>query len=368
MLAYAKQKDVFEETTTEPDWVKEWIDKRQQKAEKLAETSKESSPETEQKAEKAKEKRQNERVSQVEAGVAELELWLKDLVRTGFLALPNKSPQFFEQVAARMVDAKATGLAGRVRAFMDLNYIQNNDWQADSLRMAATLFLLIDAFKNSEKLSPQWQQSLKNLIGWNQSPKELLQNPDAEKIKDVWIVLGQEQEESEGITIQRNWLWGTKTNRTALILNFGTPYSPIENSVLPGAIIEAELVFFPAVLPQRTVLNLQKGFAEVFYTNNDYLPDWNAAFKIKTDCLSLYPFTNDIPMIIKDLRLVLDKSGNILCDVTMHYHHISPSMKEDKLFRLYAQIGNGPVTLAGVLRSDGFLPLGIVQDDIYLLL
>jgi SWIM zinc finger len=368
MLAFAKQKAVFEETTTEPDWVKEWMEKRQQKAEKKTEEPKETTPEEAEKADKAKEKRQNERLSQVENGVAELELWLKDLVRTGFLALPTKDLRFFEQTAARMIDSKATGLAGRVRALRDLNYIQNNDWQAASLRIAAELYMLIEAFKNAEKLSPQWQQSVKNLVGWNQSPKELLQNPDAEKVKDVWLALGQEQEESEGITIQRNWLWGTKTNRTALILNFGTPYSPLENSVLPGSIIEAELAFFPAVWPQRAVVSLQKNFAECFYTNHDYLPDWTAAFKAKANCLALYPFANDIPFIIKDLRLVLDKSQNVLCDATMHYHHISASLKEDKLFTLYAHAGSDAVTLAGVLRRDGFLPLGVVEDDTYLML
>jgi SWIM zinc finger len=368
MLAFAKQKDVFENTSTEPEWVKEWMDKRQQKAEKQAEVPKETTPEAAEKAEKAKEKRQNERVSQVEAGVAELELWLKDLVRTGFLALPNKNSQFFEQVAARMIDSKATGLAGRVRAFRDLNYIQNNDWQVASLGMAAELYLLIEAFKNAEKLSPQWQQSIKNLIGWNQSPKELLQNPDAEKVKDVWLVLGQEQEESEGITIQRNWLWGTKSNRTALILNFGTPYSPLENTVLPGTIVEAELAFFPSVLPHRAVVSSQKGYVETFYTNHAYQTDWYAAFGERAKQLSVYPFVRDIPMIIKDLRLVLDKQQAILCDATSHFYHISPSWKENKMFMLYAEVGNIPTTLAGIMRADGFLPLGIVQNDTYSML
>jgi hypothetical protein len=368
MLAFAKQKDVFTETSTEPDWVKEWIDKRTEKAEKKAETPQEVSPEAEEKAQKGKEKRQNERLSQVEAGVAELELWLKDLVRTGFLALPSKDARFFEQIAARMVDAKATGLAGRVRAFRDLNYIQNNDWQINALRIAAELFLLIEAFKNSEKLSPEWQQTVKNLVGWNQSQKELLQNPDAEKVKDVWIALGQEQEESEGITIQRNWLWGTKTNRSALILNFGTPFSPLENTVIPGTILEAELAFFPSVTPHRAVVNLQKGYAETFLTQPHSANTWNTAYQQRSEQIAKYPFVYDIPMIINDLRLVLDKKQSILCDDEGYFQVTSPTWKEDKMLTLYALAGANPQTIAGVFRRDGFLPLGIFQGDTYLML
>jgi hypothetical protein len=40
---------------------------------------------------------------------------LKDFVKKGFLSLPSKDARFFEQVAAKMVDAKATDLEVRVQ-------------------------------------------------------------------------------------------------------------------------------------------------------------------------------------------------------------------------------------------------------------
>jgi hypothetical protein len=368
MLAFAKQPDVFSTTDSEPDWVKEWMDKRVQKAEKKVNETAESKTTIDEKAQKSKEKRQNDRLIQVTQGVAELELWLKDLVRTGFLALPTKDFRFFEQIAARMVDAKATGLAGRVRAFRALNYTQNNHWQSEALRIAAEIFLLIEAFKNSQNLSAEWQQSIKNLIGWNQSPKELLLNTEAEKIKDVWIVLGQEQEENDGIIVQRNWLWGTNTNRSALILNFGTPFSPLENTVLPGTMIEAVLSFFPSVLPHRAVLNMQKRFVETLDDTPNFLANWTMAFQERTAQLSKYPFVQDIPMIISELRLVLNKKQSVLCDNTLHFYTISPSWSEDKMLTLYAYVGNEPTNLAGIFRQDGFLPLGIFEGNNYIML
>ncbi|MEY4538246.1 MAG: hypothetical protein RLZZ306_3 [Bacteroidota bacterium] len=368
MLAFAKQQEVFAETDTEPDWVKEWINKRTIKAEKKEVEVKETSPDSEDKNSKSKEKRQNDRFQQVEGGIAELELWLKDLVRTGFLSLPSKDARFFEQVAARMVDAKATGLAGRVRAFRELNYSQGNDWQGQALRISAELFLLIEAFKNIQNLSEDWQQSIKNLVGWNQSQKELLVNPEAEKIKDNWIILGQEQTENEGITTQRNWLWGISTSRSALILNFGTPFSPLENLVLPGSIIEAELSYFPSVLPHRAVLNSQKRFVEKLPENPYLLENWTDAYQVRTTQLAKFPFVQDIPMILKDMRLVLQKKQYILCDNERYFHPISPSWTENKMIALYAHVGNEPTNLAGVFRQDGFYPLGIFDGNNYIML
>lgn len=368
MFAFAKQKGAFTETDDEPDWVKEWMDKRAVKAEKLREEPKENTPEDESKANKSKEKRQNERLAQVESGVSELSLWLKDLVRTGFIQLPSKEVRFFEQTAARMIDAKASGLAGRVRALRDLNYIQNNDWHSSALEIAAELFLLLEAFKNSDKLSPVWQQTLKNLIGWNQSPKELLQNTEAERIKDSWVVLGQLQEESEGIIIQRNWLWGTRTNRSALILNFGTPFSPLENTVLPGSIIESELVFFPSVAPHRAVLGVQKGLLNALPSAINLAKGWVEVYQKRGRMLAQSPFISDIPFLIGNLRPVLDNRRPIFCDSDNYYHHISPSCQESKLLTLMALSGNTPINIAGVYRRDGFLPLGIFENNTYILL
>jgi SWIM zinc finger len=368
MLAVVNEKPSFEETDSEPDWVKEWMDKRIEKAEKKTEPPKELTPEAEEKAEKAKEKRQNDRIAQVENGVAELELWLKDLARAGILNLPSKDYRFFEHIAARMVDAKATGLAARVKALRDLNYHQNNDWQLIALRHISELFLLIESFKNIDKLSLKWQQSIRNLIGWSQSPKELLLNTDADKTKDIWLVLGQEQEDSEGITIQRNWLWGTKSNRSALILNFGTPFSPIENLLLPGSIIEAELAFFENVLPQRAILSLQKGFHEIFHTNHPFLSGWLTAYEYRAEQLSIYPFATDIILIINNIKLILNPKNILLLDAEGNCQTTSASWKENKMLTLYAHAGSSPITVAGVFRKDGFLPLGIIEDDTYTLL
>lgn len=83
LFLYASQPDLFT-TGEEPDWVKEWLEKRAGKAEEKKE-----------KADKpvdveAQAKRQEARHKKVLNGVDDLQGWLKDLVRSGLLNVPER--------------------------------------------------------------------------------------------------------------------------------------------------------------------------------------------------------------------------------------------------------------------------------------
>ena len=66
--------------------------------------------------EAAQAKRQEKRHQKVLGGISDLEVWMKDLVRNGFLNVPERAYTLFDNMARRMVDAQAPGLAGRLRA------------------------------------------------------------------------------------------------------------------------------------------------------------------------------------------------------------------------------------------------------------
>jgi hypothetical protein len=111
-----------------PAWTTEWLSKRvekeEKKAAKLAAPETPPDPETAAKAAAAAEKRAAARESKVSAGLDDLGVWLSDLVRTGFAALPGKASSFWETPAARLVDAQAPGLARRVSALDGVTTIQ----------------------------------------------------------------------------------------------------------------------------------------------------------------------------------------------------------------------------------------------------
>ena len=62
--------------------------------------------------EAAQAKRQEKRHQKVLGGISDLEVWMKDLVRNGFLNVPERAYTLFDNMARRMVDAQAPGLAG----------------------------------------------------------------------------------------------------------------------------------------------------------------------------------------------------------------------------------------------------------------
>ena len=135
----------------------------------------------------AKAKRQEERYLKVQNGIAELELWLKDLVQAGLLTVPQKGAYYFERMAARLVDSQATGLAGLVKSFNKLDFFKNDDWQKESLELISKIYLLIEAFNRLDQLPPLVQEEVKARIGWNIQTKELLERDDIETINDHWV-------------------------------------------------------------------------------------------------------------------------------------------------------------------------------------
>src|SRR5829696_3644535 len=124
---------------TRPDWVEEWLASRAERAERAA-------VRTERPAQApdpaAQAKRAAQREERVAAGVVELRQWLSDLVRRGLAGAQREPWQFWEQTAARMVDAQASGLATRVRRMGSATYTSGDAWAERMLEDASLLQLL----------------------------------------------------------------------------------------------------------------------------------------------------------------------------------------------------------------------------------
>ena len=95
-----------------PGWVTEWLASREQRAERVEAraATKDAEPDP---AARAKHIQARER--KVDAGLSDLERWLRDLVRRGLAAAKTEGYAFWDQAGARLVDAQARGAAGLVR-------------------------------------------------------------------------------------------------------------------------------------------------------------------------------------------------------------------------------------------------------------
>ena len=129
----------------EPEWVTAWLAKRTEKAEKKEQKAKSETPVDE----AAQAKRQEKRHQKVLGGISDLEVWMKDLVRNGFLNVPERAYTLFDNMARRMVDAQAPGLAGRLRAMEAIDF-DSESWKSDLTESMGRLYLLMQSYRNMD--------------------------------------------------------------------------------------------------------------------------------------------------------------------------------------------------------------------------
>lgn len=311
-----------------------------------------------------KAKRQETRLARVQGGIAELDLWLRDLVRSGLALLPEQPKNFWESMAARLVDAQAPGLAQFIYRLRDMDYTTDPLWQEKSFDLITQLWLAVRSFRQMEAHPPETQADLRTLIGWGTTPKEVMNDPQAETVDDEWLVFARHTERTDDITAQRDWLLGRKSGRYACLLHFAYKNMPIESPVWPGRVYPATLAFFPSAAPQRAVVRQIDPAVPPPASWPEPLPDWGTAEKEWAALRTRLPWLSFAPLLVADLIPVYDEvAGPQLFDGLGHCVPLLPLTDHMPFFRLLAISGGFPVTLlllrtpsgceATTVRSDG---------------
>jgi hypothetical protein len=367
LFLFAENAANLKQTNDEPAWVKEWIDKRQEKAEKAPPSvAEEKTDDSDEKKAKQKAKTQDDRLANAQAGAAELELWLKDLVRNGFLSIPDKGTAYFERTAARMVDAKASGLGNLVKGFNKVNYYNGTTWQSDVLEQAAKTFLTLEGFKNLEKLPPSVSDDIRSLVGWSAKQKELLEDENAESLTDEWLTLARITEREDDLTIQRHYLLGLQSLRFAMILDFAYKNLAMPTLLMPATATKATLVFQPSnALLRRAFIKNQGANTTKITTEFKPLANWIAAQHDIGQHLQKFPWADDIVQVVADLTLATDGSAWFLRDTEGGILKLNPQFSEEKIWQLLAVSGGIAKTFAVLRTREKVFPLGIFEANSY---
>ncbi|NNH69725.1 SWIM zinc finger family protein [Nocardia uniformis] len=202
-----------------------------------------------------------QRQARVTAGLADLDMWLADQVRTG-LAQADRSHHAFETVAARMVDAQAPGLALTLRQFPRI--AARADWPHRLLREYGRLHLLIAAHQRLDQLSPALGSSIRTHIGFPTPVDSVRTEPS---VRDHWMVLAARTSVEDALYTRRVWLRGRRTGRWALLLDHhhGSPSFP-QDTPAPGFQVDADLHYYPAAAPMRAIWGERHSAPEPFTT------------------------------------------------------------------------------------------------------
>lgn len=346
-LLFVNQPDAFTQNTL-PDWVSTWINARQEKRVKKTESNQVVDT-------VAQAKRAAKREEKVTAGIQEFDQWLRDLVRQGLATLQTQPYSYWDAVAARMVDAQAPGLARQLREMASIPH-SGMGWQEQLLERLGKLHLLIQGFQRLETLPSGTQADIRTVIGWTQ--KEEMASEWI--IRDRWLILGQRVEEQDNLRTQRTWLWGQDTKKAALVLNYAYGNQPLDTSLIPGTVIEAELGFFESAYPLRSLI---KGVHASpiplpVMPGEEAIP---AALSIYTQALTCNPWIEQFPLTVQAViplrhheSWVLRDSAGYLLPITSRFAHG---------WQLLALSGGHPISVFGEWNGRDFFPLSALAED-----
>ena len=342
------------EQTRPPGWVEAWLAKRTQTAKRTQ--AKATSDPTAQK------KRLHKRAAKVEAGLADLDRWLQDIMRQGIAELPSKPYSFWDQAAARLVDAQAPGLARRVQALAGVPHVKAGEkWPERMLKALGQIHLLVQGYRHIERLEPLMQAEVRSQIGWPQTQADLLQraeqsDPLVEKVEETWQVMGKRITKEDSLKVQRVWLWGVHSERAALVLSFAHGRSPLDVSLVPGACFKGAVVLYPGTGVRRGLV------ASRVSSKNLNWEGWGVkslkqAIAQYAQTLSENPWTLQFPMVLSRVWLRCEKGGWWLQDEDGVGLPLSPRFTSG--WELLAMSGGRPLAMFGEWDGETLLPLSL---------
>lgn len=341
MLLHVQQPAAFSTENELPPHVAEWLDKREQK--EVAKEQKEDKPGDE----TAKAKRVESRDKKVTGGIEELKYWIKDVVRTGIMNVPQQAYQFNQNITARMVDAQAGGLANQLRQINKINFY-GNSWQRLLLKRLSSIYLLTEAYSNIAQMPVAMAQELKTLVGWTTPKEEILQQTP---VNDNWTIVSVTTSEDGNITTERTWLYGMATNRFALWLNFYAGNQVPQRMFFPGMCIQAGIFYYPGVLPQRALIDKYEGVpvaAMSVAPGNDVANLYNNI----AQQLAQNPFTEQIPFLLYRASLVLKDNKWFITDDKQNGFSINNT--GDECWRMLAFTKGNAVACFGIYENERF--------------
>lgn len=327
-----------------PEWLSGWLAKAEKPAQKVEKPA-QAAPDP-----AAQARRAARRSSRVNQGIEALGQWLEDLVRQGLGTLPGQPAAFWENQAARLVDAQAPGLARRVRELAAIAG-SGEGWPARALDRLARLHLLLEAYSRLDELPADLQAEIRSQVGWTQDQDELRSLAGRQ---GHWAVLDCQITEEDRLRTRRTWLWQAAECCAALILDFVPAGRPFEGGLAIGTGLEAELVFWPGPFPQRALIKAQ-GETRPLEALSGY-PSIRAALDAYGVALASNPWLERLLMPIDGVIPLRQEQGWAICDGAGGLLPLLLPPVDG--WRLVALSGGRPLTLVGEWDGSSLAAMG----------
>jgi len=325
-----------------PDWAASWLTGRAGKASD-AQPREPGEPKNPEMAARRAEQRE----ARVATGLAELDRWLCDQVRQGLAVSQKSGYVHWDDIAARMVDAQAPGLAERLRALASVPH-SGAGWDGRLLEEYALLRLLAVAYRRQAELPPPLRETVRSRIGFSLRQADVLAG--GQPVRDHWQVLARRDLEQDRIRTRRTWLRGRKTGRYALVLSFAAAGQSLDDSLTVGTEADADLVFYPGAVPLRALVLTKHDTVDGAPPAGDTIAGLLAGYAAalaEDPWLDGWPAVLDVTPARSPVADLSDAAGDAL--------PLHPGA--GYCWPLFALSGGRPLTVAGEWTPRGLWPL-----------
>ena len=341
----------------QPPWVQQWLASRGQRQAKKQEAAAEVSPQVQAERADAQENRRSKRLEKVTAAMDDLRLWLEDLVRAGLATAPTKGFAYFDERSRRLVDGQAPGAARLVREIASAAS-SGAGWQERTLEAAARAYLLATAAARLDKLPDDLRQDVLATLGVTAAKEAIDAQPT---VSDIWQVLGREIEVEANLKTQKTYLFGLKSRRPALLLDFAYGNAGLDAAVPTGTLYPADLAYYPGRSLRAVVRATSHDVAPL--TRLDGLDSIAALLDLYATLLGerpwlepvAFPLTGITPILTGESWWAVDATGNAL-----------PLKSPGKAaWALLAISAGRPVSLAATTDGRSLRALSVVADGAF---
>jgi hypothetical protein len=298
----------------------------------------------------ARAKRLEERLALMDAGMADFALWLRDLVRGGTAAARQQPYAWWDDTAARLVDAQLPGLADDVRSVGGA-VSGRPDWAERLLVAVGRWWTATRAWSARESLGEAQLGDLRAYLGWSTSTESVRR---ADAVTDRWLVLGAHRSDDGRLQQQRTWLRGTSTGETVQVLDFAAGGQVLPVARVVGSGLDATLARYPGAAVRRALFVDEPTVSDgdVRMPSGASLEDARSA---AAAAWGLNPWARRIPVVLSDVRVGVDR--------VVDADGASVTLTDDAdVWSLLALTGGGPARVFGELEESRLRPLTVVVD------
>jgi hypothetical protein len=350
LLLWADEGGSVADVGTATAHAKDWSAARSDRADRQAAAAETSTVDPE-----AQARRLEARIGRMTGGLADLELWLTDLVRSGLAAARARPVSFWDQAAARLVDAQMPALAGRVRNLASVS-VDGDDWADRLLEELARCWLAVRAWGRRDSLPPAVLGDLRTVLGWPVRTDEVLAGDDVRS--GEWQVLGVGRDDLDAVTAQRTWLHNDRTHDTVQVLDFAAGGGPLPIPPVVGSMVRSDLALYPGSAPRRALFVGERAVAGTAggLTMGTTI---DRALVGAAEAMAANPWAERLPFALREVQVVRHEGQGLVVDGGGHALPIQP---RSDIAGVLAVSGGRPCDLFGEWNGRALRPLAAMVE------